>query len=62
MENDKIKLGDVVALKSDPFVKMTIGGYGDDRNGDTFLCFYFLNGEIRQFSIHKSALVVLPTS
>ena len=56
MEN-QIKLGDVVTLKSEPKVKMTVGAYGGDRNGDTFACFYFLNGEIREFTIHKEALV-----
>ena len=52
---NEIKIGDIVTLKSDPSLKMTIGDYVNQP--DHFVvCFYFVNGEIRQFNIHKEAL------
>ena len=53
MEN-QIKLGDVVTLKSDPSVRMTVGKYG---KGDNVICYYFLLLEIREFEIAPEALV-----
>lgn len=57
---NQIKMGDVVTLKSDPSVKMTVGNYVSGSNNQLFDCFYFLNGEIRNFTIHKDALVKVP--
>lgn len=52
--NEEIKMGDIVTLKSDTSVIMTIGNFG---GGDDLVdCYYFLQGEIRIFTIRVQAL------
>ncbi len=51
---EEIKLGDVVCLKSDPFVKMTVEG--DSISQDCVICVWFHDLELRSDSFNKSSL------
>ncbi|MCT4190276.1 DUF2158 domain-containing protein [Elizabethkingia anophelis] len=53
-------IGDVVRLKSDKNrnTLMTINGHSADGR-DFFICAWFVNGELRQGSFHKDALIIV---
>jgi len=51
---EEIKLGDVVCLKSDPFVKMTV--QGDSKIQGQVVCVWFHDLELRSGEFNKSAL------
>lgn len=56
--SNTIELGDIVALKSDASVIMTVGKFSDGDNKEA-ICYYFLNGEIKTFTIRVEALTQL---
>jgi uncharacterized protein YodC (DUF2158 family) len=50
-----IRIGDLVTLKSDPSVKMTVNK--DANDGVSFKCFYTHKGKVCTAKIHRDALV-----